>query len=138
MSRRRKARPKEAFLSHAHGDLSFVRKIARVLQAHGIGVWYSEQHILGGEQWHDEIGRALTRCDWLLLVLTPSAVRSKWVKRELLYALQEDRYDGRIVPLLRRACEHAKLSWALASFQVIDFTRDFDGGCRDLLRIWGM
>ena len=138
MSRPRKAPPKEAFLSHAHPDLPFVRRLADVLRDHGIGAWYSEHHILAAQQWHDEIGRALARCDWFLLVLTPIAVKSKWVKRELLYALQEDRYEGRIVPVLRKPCDPAQLSWTLASYQRVDFTRGFDVGCRDLLRAWGL
>jgi hypothetical protein len=51
----------------------------------------------------------------------------------------EDRYDGRIVPLLYRSCDYLRgLSWALSSAQRIDFTRPFSEGCRDLLRIWGV
>jgi len=130
--------PAEVFLSHAHADLPFVRRIARILQGRGIRVWYSEHHVVGAQQWHDEIGRALGRCDWFILVLSPSAVKSKWVKRELVYALREDRYVARIVPVLCKACDHATLSWTLESFQMVDFTRGFDRGRRDLLRIWGM
>ena len=87
--------------------------------------------------WHDEIGAALRRCDWFVLVLSPAAVDSLWVKRELLYSLQESRFESRIVPLLHEPCPYDELSWTLASMQLVDFTRGFDSGCRDLLRIWG-
>jgi hypothetical protein len=40
-------------------------------------------NIRGAQQWHDEIGTALKRCDWFLLVLSPQSVRSMWVKHEL-------------------------------------------------------
>jgi hypothetical protein len=63
--------------------------------------------------------------------LTPTAVRSIWVKRELFFALNEQRYHERIVPLLRRNCEHRKLSWTLKQFEFVDFTRDFNAGCVD-------
>ena len=71
-------------------------------------------------------------------VLSPHAVESKWVKRELLYSLQQDRFDGRIVPLLYRCCSHDDLSWTLSQMQMVEFTSSFDDGCRDLLRIWGV
>lgn len=126
----------EVFLSHSNKDRSFVLRLARVLRQHGIPYWYSAVHISGAKQWHDEIGRALGRCSWFLVVLTPDSVRSRWVKRELLFALNEDRYNEKIIPVLRKACEHARLSWTLAEFQFVDFTGDLDDGCRQLLRLW--
>jgi hypothetical protein len=137
MSHPRAGIPQEVFLSHSHRDRPFVRKVAAALHAHGIPVWYCEHNILGADQWHDEIGRALERCDWIVVVMSPNSVRSKWVKRELLYALQEDRYEGRIVPLLRRQCDVLKLSWTLGGLQAVDFTGGFTKGCRQLLRTWG-
>ena len=77
------------------------------------------------------------RCDWFAVVMSPAATRSEWVKRELLYVLDAGRYGRKIVPLLHKPCNHARLSWTLGAFQFVDFTRDFEDGCRDLLRIWG-
>jgi len=71
-----------------------------------------------------------------LLVLSPAAVKSKWVKRELLYALREDRYENRIIPLLYKSCDDENLSWTLAGLERIDFSEGFDSGCRELLKIW--
>jgi TIR domain len=131
-------RPKRLFLSHAAADRKFLHNLIVVLRKHNISFWYSRHHIRAAQQWHDEIGLALGKCDWFVLLLTPAAVRSKWVKRELLYALQEDRYEKRIVPVVAKPCNHKKLSWTLASFQFIDFTANFAVGCRELLRIWGV
>jgi len=134
--RRRFRRPREVFLSHAGKDRRFAGKIARLLRNVGIPVWYSRTNIHGAAQWHDEIGKALGRCDWFVLILTPHAVDSMWVKRELVYALNNRRYENKIVPLLRKPCRHARLSWALQEFQFVDFSKDFDKGCRALLRVW--
>ena len=60
------------------------------------------------------------------------------MKRELLFALQQDRFDGRIVPVLHRSCHHDDLSWTLSQLQMVDFRGDFDAGCRELLRTWGI
>ena len=66
--------PNEVFLSHSSADRAFTARLADVLQRHGVPVWYSDTSIRGAQQWHDEIGAALRRCDWLALVLSPDAV----------------------------------------------------------------
>jgi hypothetical protein len=131
--------PAELFLSHSGLDRAFVDALGQVLDRHGVPYWYSRKSVQGAKQWHDEIGSALDRCDWFLVVLSPAAVASEWVKRELLFALEELRYNGRIVPILHQPCEHKKLSWVLRSLQFVDFSgQPFEAGCRDLLRIWGL
>lgn len=130
--------PQEIFLSHSDRDRDFVEKLARMLRAHGLPVWYSRSEIRAGQQWHDQIGSALRRCDWFVLVLSPSAVESIWVKRECLFSLEEPRFNDRIVPLLYQTCDSEKLSWTLSSFQMVDFRHTFERGSRDLLRIWGL
>jgi hypothetical protein len=130
--------PHEVFLSHASKDRRMAARIAAVLRAHGVPVWHSETNLLGAQQWHDEIGAALARCDWFVLLLSPSATNSKWVKRELLYALRTPRYGNRILPLTFRACDPARLSWTLDDFQAVDFTEEFEAGCQALLRTWGL
>ena len=127
----------EIFLSHAARNRQFVTAVAAFLRNRNFRVWYSERHIKGAQQWHDEIGAALKRCKWFVLVLSPQAVGSRWVKRELLYALQEGRYEQRIVPILYRRCDYERLSWTLSSLQIVSFLRGFENGCRELLRALG-
>ena len=127
---------RRVFLSHSSKDRAFVLRIVTFLRQNKIGFWYSESHLRGAQQWHDEIGRALAKCNWLLLVLSPNAIRSPWVKRELLYALEQRRYNEKIIPLLYKPCKYARLSWTLSGFQMIDFTDDFDTACQQLLRVW--
>jgi MTH538 TIR-like domain (DUF1863). len=129
--------PREVFLSHSHNDLSATLRLATTLRRHGIPIWYSERNIAGAQQWVDEIGAALDRCDWFIILLTPNAVQSKWVKREVTYVLNEDRYEGRIVPLLLKNCAYKKLAWPLSTLQMISF-QSFPNGCRELLALWGI
>ncbi|HKI02460.1 MAG TPA: toll/interleukin-1 receptor domain-containing protein [Thermoanaerobaculia bacterium] len=128
--------PTEVFISHSSIDHQFATRIGDVLEAHGISYWYSRRNIVGAQQWHDEIGKALARCDWFLLILSPAAVASKWVKRELFYALRNDAYEGRLVVLDYQPADHERLSWTLPDLQWVDFHQDFEDGCRELLRIW--
>jgi hypothetical protein len=130
--------PREVFLSHSSLDRHFADSIAEVVRRHGIPLWHSQTEILGAQQWHDEIGSALQRCDWLALVLSPNSIESMWVKRELLYALRQDRLENKIIPILYRPCAYERLSWTLSSFQIVDFTQDFAASCSDLLRVWGL
>jgi hypothetical protein len=108
------------------------------MRRHGVSVWYSQTNILGAQQWQDEIGVALRRCYWFVIILSPQSVESMWVKRELSYALEQTRFDNRIVPVTYQHADYARLSWTLSLFQKVDFTRTFDEGCVDLFRIWGL
>lgn len=130
--------PNEVFLSHSNLDRDFVAEIASLLRRHGIPIWYSETNIIGAQQWHDEIGAALRRCDWLVVLLSPHSVESIWVKREVLFALNDHRYDERIIPVRYRPCDQDQLSWTLSLLQTVDFTQGFEKGCRALLRVWGI
>ena len=130
--------PSEVFLSHSSLDRSVASAVNDVLRRHGVPVWYSPSEIRGAQQWHDEIGRALRRCDWFVVLLSPNSVQSPWVKRELMYALNEHRYEDRIIPALIEPCACDQLSWTISTIQMVNFIDDFENGCRDLLRIWGI
>jgi hypothetical protein len=115
-----------------------VERVVAVLHRHGIACWYAPTGILGGQQWQDQIGRALRRCTWFLVVLSENALKSKWVKRELHYALKDDRYNDQILAIVKAPGDYFELSWTLSSTQQVDFTSDFDDGCASLLRVWGI
>jgi hypothetical protein len=129
--------PTEVFLSHSNLDQSFATAVVEMMRRQGIPVWYSQTNIIGAQQWHDEIGAALKRCDWFVLILSPSSVNSVWVKREVLFALNDNRYAEKIIPLLYQPCDSDQLSWTRSLLQVIDFRQDFENGYRELLRVRG-
>ena len=92
----------------------------------------------GADQWHDEIGQALDRCDWFLVIVSPNALKSMWVKRELTYALSLQRYRRRIIPVIFKNCRWRSLSWTLGSSQLVNFQTSFSKGRKQLLKIWGI
>src|SRR5688500_15027854 len=122
--------PAEVFLSHASPDREVADRLAGTLRRPALPFWYSPTDMLGAQQWHGEIGAALGRCDWFVVLLTPASVDSMWVKRALLFALQQNRYEKHIVPLLVETCGYDRLSWVLSSLQIIDLRPDFEKGCR--------
>lgn len=131
-------RPREVFLSHATADKVLAQRVLRVLESNGIPVWFAPYQLIGSQVWHDEIGKALQRCDWFVLLLSGSSVQSKWVKNELLFALNEPRFDGRIVPVRIAACDWKSFSWTLGAIQHVDMTGDFPSGTAALLRVFGV
>lgn len=114
------------------------RLVADVVRRHGVPIWFSETNMIGAQQWHDEIGAALRRCDWMLILLSPNSVDSMWVQREVIFSLNDLRYNEQIVPVLYQPCDYAELSWTLPALQIVDFTQGFEEGCRALLRVWGI
>jgi hypothetical protein len=130
--------PQEVFLSHSSLDRQFADNLAAMIRRHGVPVWYSQTNILGAQQWQDQIGAALRRCDWFVVVLSPQSVNSMWVKREVSFALAENRLDNRITPVQYQLADIRDLHWTLTLFQTIDFTGTFDAGSTALLQQWGL
>lgn len=129
--------PNEVFLSHSSEDQVTAERLAQTLVAHGVPIFYSSENIVGAQQWQNEILHALQRCDWFIVLLSPDAIESMWVKREVAFALNDSRYEDRIVPLNYRNCDLASMQW-LTLFQMVDLTGEFAEGCRDLLQTWGI
>jgi TIR domain len=71
----------EVFLSHSSKDKPFVRDLADALEAGGeIKVWLDEREIDYGENIVLKIADGLD-ADFILLILSPDSVDSKWVKK---------------------------------------------------------
>jgi hypothetical protein len=141
MSRRRKAArsPKrtaervKVFISHATADRVRAQRLGRLLRQHGIDYWFSREHLVHGHSWYKGIGEALDSCSWLAIVGTRAAIRNKWVRDEVTYALVERRYRNRVVPLLFENCKLHKLAWSLLSIQYLDFRQGWHPAVDTLL-----
>src|SRR5688572_15692012 len=70
------------FLSHSDKNRAAAIKVHDYLTKRGFDVWFSKKRIHAGS-WLKGIGVALIRCNVFLLLLSPFAVKSKWVEREL-------------------------------------------------------
>jgi hypothetical protein len=130
--------PREVFVSHSSLDRAISDRVVNVLRNNGIPVWYSRANIMGAQQWHDEIGNALRRCDWFIVLLSPDSVQATWVKRELQYALNHGQYENHIIPVKIIDCNSGDLSWTLENFQEVDLTGLNAAGYAALLGVWGL
>jgi hypothetical protein len=130
--------PKEVFLSHSSNNTPVAKSVGETLRSHGVPVWFSLTNIMTAQQWQDEIGKALRRCDWFMVLLSNDSVNSKWVRLELQYALNHSQYDNHIIPVKIEFCEYEELSWTLGVFQMVDLSNSKEEAFSQILRSWGL
>ncbi len=85
--------PHQIFLSYAHQDAEFAHQLAADLRRHDWQVWIAPDSIYTGEDWVDAINRGLAESGIFLLVLTPDAVKSRWVNSETNAAISLQHQD---------------------------------------------
>ena len=85
------------FLSYARADASFVSRLQSDLQARGIAVWIDHEDIQPGTpDWEDSLRKAIRHAATVVLVASPSARSSRYVKDELRIA---EMYRRPVYPL---------------------------------------
>jgi tetratricopeptide (TPR) repeat protein len=80
------------FVSHSHQDDAFCRSLVTALRAADADVWYDEQN-LGAGHLMDAIERELRRRPVFIVILSPAALASRWVKDECTWAYARNRKD---------------------------------------------
>jgi len=119
--------PKQVFLSHAHEDADLAKRLAQDLREAGLSVWMTPDSVQPGEQWASAIERGLDESKIFLVLLTPNSVKSRWVKKETLHALEnEDVFT--ITPVLAKSCDVNQLSRFLNQIQHINLERNYAQG----------
>ena len=123
--------PRQVFISHAHEDAEFAHRLAGDLQKRGWRVWIAPESIRPGEKWVEAINRGLEESGAFALVLTPAAIKSRWVKDETNVAIELE-HEGRVrfVPLDVENCDVPPL-WR--AYQRVSFCGDYVSGLRSLV-----
>ena len=75
--------PKDIFISYSRRDQEFVTRLASDLNAQVAGVWFDQSAIQLGQRWHDEIMDGIRECKAFILVLSPDAMESRYVREEV-------------------------------------------------------
>jgi formylglycine-generating enzyme required for sulfatase activity len=122
------------FISHAaKEDGQFAHRLADDLQRIGVQVWIAPESIRPSEDWVDAIERGLRESSHVVVVLTPAARESRWVKKETNVAIALER-KGRIqvIPLVLEPCEVPLL---LSTYQMVSFRLDYEAGLSQLADI---
>jgi len=115
--------PFSVFVSHSTKDRKWVEKeIIKLLTDNNIKPWYSRSSIETSTQWEREILSGMESCDWFLIVISPKAEKSEWVKDELNWALHHR--PNRIIPVMKAESNLWEFHIRLPRIQHIDFTRE--------------
>lgn len=109
------------FLSHSSQDKAFARRLSEDLKRHGATVWLDEAALQPAVRWKQQLDNAISDNDFVIVVLTPDSVDSKWVQYEINQALAHGEREGRskLIPLLKKECDVPR---ALRHLHLVDFS----------------
>ena len=107
---------RNVFLSYAQSDAKWARELASLLKSRGLSVW-NDAEIAPGQNWWKETGKALSNADAMVVLLSPDAVKSNNVQREIDFALSQPRFKNRLIPVVMRPTRD--IPWILEELQMI-------------------
>lgn len=73
----------DVFLSHSSRDAALAREMGRALERKGLQCFMAERDIAAGGLWKEEIRTALQMSRVVVVLITPSALKSGWVISEV-------------------------------------------------------
>lgn len=120
-------RPLRVFLCHASGDKPAVRILYSLLVSSGIDAWLDEKKLLPGQNWRQEIPRAVQEADAVIILLSKDSITKEgYVQREIKFALDValEKPEGTIY-LIPARLEECNVPRSLSDWQWVDLF--FDG-----------
>lgn len=106
------------FVSHSRQDMEWCRVFTQELRRAGRNVWYDEETLTYGS-FVDQVEHELQTRQIFIVVLSPSAVASAWVKNEIAAAvnlqMSQSKSKRIILPIMAERC---RVPLMLASYQL--------------------
>ena len=115
------------FLSHSSQDVEITQWLQAQLEAAGFTTWVDVVSIPDGSTWVREIERGVRECGALVVILTQNALRSEWVERETLLALDLKK------PVFIALLEEVTLPIYFVNRQFTDFRASRSRGAKQLI-----
>ena len=128
---------KNVFIGYTTSDKKFSEQIATGLKQAGINVWYSPWEIKVGDSIIEKVTKALSKNDYFLIILSPDAIRSEWLKKELNISViqQLNKQSITILPVLYKQCQ---LPDIISDLKYANFLTDYYTGFHEILAALGM
>ena len=113
---------KQVFLSYTKKQQRLGSAVARELLDRQLDVW-DAYSMPTGSPIEESIRDALKASDSMVAILDPFSFSSSRVRNELDYALFDERYKGRLLPVFvgAKKSDFARLPWILNRFQLLRF-----------------
>ncbi|HEY7127408.1 MAG TPA: DnaJ C-terminal domain-containing protein [Ktedonobacterales bacterium] len=116
------------FISYSRTDSTFVDRLESDLNANRFHAWVDRRKLEGGQDWMDELEKAIDACHVVLIVVSPDAVKSEYVRMEYRHG----RAQGKsLIPVHLRTTQ--KIPMDLSTLQWVNFQEAYEEGLRDLL-----
>ena len=89
----------DVFISYAHDNYNEVKEIVQTLeqQIEGLTCFFDVKNIESGDDFTEDIQRALDNSKCILFMASSASIQSLWVRKEVTYAKN---IDKRVVPIL--------------------------------------
>ena len=76
------------FLSYAHEDIGMAKRIYQDLKRYGLDVWFDNESLLPGQDWENEIEKAIETSKYFLVLLSSKGMSERgYVHKEIRLAL---------------------------------------------------
>lgn len=123
----------DIFISYSRHDKAFASRLANDLAREGWDVYY-DLKLKPSQNYEVELARKAAAAKYLLVVLSPNSLASKWVHGEVKAALQREREGSTtVVPLLVAESDPERITELVGPKYYADFTNDYDGGFKAIL-----
>jgi len=90
----------KVFVTHAEGDEPLARRVVRALEQAGLEVWDEAGEVYPSDNWAKVIGEALEQAEAMVVLLTPEALDSTRVARDIQFALTKITFKDRLISVL--------------------------------------
>lgn len=113
---------KHVFISYSRRDEKITRALSGYLKSKNIPIWVDTDRLEPGTNlWEKEIEQAIVNAEIVIVILSPDAKESKWVRSEIHYA---ESYQKKIVPVLIRGDITSSIPLGLMITQFIDLRKE--------------
>lgn len=118
------------FMSYSREDTVKQRRIVRELRERGLNIWVDVENLTPGTPtWEREVEKAIRGATGIVVLLSPEANNSEWVRREISFGEQ---HRKRIFPVLIEGDDFTSTPLRLANHQRVDLRTRFESGLDEL------
>lgn len=112
----------DIFVSYSHSDKALVQSLAAELRRRHIRVWIDGWEMKPGDILREKISEGIANASFFLVVLSPSALSSRWVKYELNSGMIDEIEQGhvRVIPAVAGRAKFADLPADLRAKYCLD------------------
>jgi hypothetical protein len=121
------------FISYNHSDSAFVDSLAEDLKATGMDIWIDKLKVQVGDSIIQRVNEGLHESDFLIVVLSKSSIKSRWVQEELNAATLRNIESTRQAFVLPIVIEDCDIPLLLRHRKYADFKANPEVGFRDVL-----